>query len=515
MTIKPDSKLTPPMFSSNDLETMKSYHINPEDVEAQLNYFRNGFPPMDIVRNVSPGDGIFRPDESQKVHYIEEYEKAALTMDIQKFVPASGAATRMFKSLYAYLNETEAALEDHPDVKEFMHGIRNFAFYDDLKNVLKESGKDLETLLDNNSYKLILEYVLEEKGLNYGFLPKGLIKFHRYEEYSRTAAEEHLVEAALYAVSKGDQAYVHFTVSPQHRELFREHMAEVKGRYENKYGIKYNISYSEQNPGTNTIAVDFNNEPFRQEGGEILFRPGGHGALLENLNSLSSDLVMIKNIDNIVPDHLKDTTVTCKKLIAGVLVEKQLRVFGWLHQLEKGEGDVEAIKKFLADELCYVVPEEWAALSQEEQKEKYLKVLNRPIRVCGIVINTGAAGGGPFWVRDANGGIQLQIIETPQINQDDPEQVALTGQAGYFNPTDVVCGIRNYKGEPFDLMKFRDPDTGFITEKSLSGEKLKALELPGLWNGSMADWITLFVEVPEETFNPVKSVNDLLLPAHQ
>ncbi len=505
-------------FTTHDLEVMRESHIDREDVEKQLEYFRKGFPAIDIVRNVTVGDGIRRIEGDQLQSYVDVYEAESASRKIQKFVPASGAATRMFKSLYAFLNEDNPTLEDHPDVREFMDGISNFAFYDDLSEVLNEMGENVDDLIDKGDYKTILRTLLEEDGLNYGFLPKGLIVFHAYDDHCRTAAEEHLVEAAQYAVSAGKKVYIHFTVSPQHRSYFDALMERVQKQYEATYGVKYSISYSEQTPGTNTIAVDFDNQPFREESGDILFRPGGHGALLENLDRMDGDIVMIKNIDNVVPDHLKGSTITYKKLLGGVLIDVQKKIHDYLRQLENEpltDTLAAELVTFLKEQVSYVVPQNFAGLGNDEKKKILYSILHRPVRVCGMVINTGAPGGGPFWVKNKDGAVSLQIVESAQINMDNPTQKQMMQEAGYFNPTDVVCGLKDHKGNGFDLMEYRDDDTGFITEKSLDGKKLKALELPGLWNGSMANWNTVFVEVPAETFNPVKSVNDLLGAAHQ
>jgi hypothetical protein len=505
-------------FNTHDLEVMQSSNIRREDVEKQLDYFRRGFPAIDIIRNVTVDDGIRRVEEDSKKRYVERYENTSKSLTIQKFVPASGAATRMFKSLFSYLSATSPSISDHPDVEDFMINLKDFAFYDDLARLFDKSDRSLEEALAKEEYSSILHGLLEEDGLNYGFLPKGLIKFHRYDDVSRTAAEEHLVEAAEYAVAAGRKVYIHFTVSPQHRAHFDGLMDQVKDRYEKMYDVTYEITYSEQNPGTDTIAVDFNNNPFRDENDEILFRPGGHGALLENLNNMDSDIVMIKNIDNVVPDHLKPVTIEYKKVLGGVLLEVQEKLYGYQKQLDEQSlsADLAAeIVTFLKEEVFYVVSEGFAGQSMEEKQQQLKEILQRPIRVCGMVINTGAPGGGPFWVRNSDGSVSLQIVESAQIDMDNPTQKQMMEDAGYFNPTDVICGLKNYKGESYNLMSYRDNDTGFITEKSLGGKKLKALELPGLWNGSMANWNTIFVEVPAATFNPVKSVNDLLKQEHQ
>ncbi len=507
------------MFTPEDQQLIAQLGISDSDIEKQFAQFRKGFPPLEIVKNVSEGDGIHKIKDNEMDDLMGLYEHACEELQVQKFVPASGAASRMFKALYEFVADNNATLDSHKDVKSFFDGIHTFAFYSDLKDALERGGKNLDLLISDGDYKTVLHYLLDDTGLNYGFLPKGLIKFHHYDSYSRTAAEEHLVEAAEYAVSKGRQVYLHFTVSPQHTELFRQHLNEVKGAYEDKFNVTYHIEYSVQDPATNTIAVDFENEPFRDETGSLLFRPAGHGALLSNLNKLDSDLVLIKNIDNVVPDRLKPETVTYKKLLGGLLIRYQRKIFGYLEDLENQNNPsdefIEEVLKFLREEVFYQVAPSFANLSNHEKQKELIHILNRPIRICGMVVNTGATGGGPFWVRNADGSSSLQIVETAQLDLNDPRVGELLNGANYFNPVDVVCGLKNYKGQPFDLMKYRDDDTGIITEKSQGGKNLKALELPGLWNGSMADWLTVFMEVPAVTFNPVKSVNDLMSSAHQ
>jgi len=507
------------MFSSHDQQVIDQLGIKDNDIQKQLRQFREGFPPLPIVKNVSEGDGIHKITRAEQQELMELYEQACRELDVPKFVPASGAASRMFKALYEFMNDADARLEDHPDVKTFMDGVNDFAFYNDLARAAAADGHDLAALKLSKDYHTILSYLLDESGLNYGFLPKGLIKFHRYADGSRTAAEEHLVEAALYATSKNRQVYLHFTVSAQHRELFRRHLKEAREKYEKEFDVTYHIEYSEQDPSTNTMAVDFDNNPFRDEEGELLFRPAGHGALLANLNQLDSDLVLIKNIDNVVPDHLKEETVVYKKLLGGLLVRYQRKIFSFIEALhmqeEPSDEFIEGIVKFLKEEVFYEVSPEFEKESNAGKRDVLLRILNRPIRICGMVVNTGATGGGPFWVENADGSRSLQIVETAQMDMDDPDVKSLLGEAGYFNPVDAVCGLKDYQGKAFDLMQYRDENTGIITEKSLGGRNLKALELPGLWNGSMADWLTVFMEVPAVTFNPVKSVVDLLKEAHQ
>ena len=501
------------MISTSDLDQMKALGISQEDIEKQRQFFVNGFPPLPIIGNVADGDGVRKISEDEIPELIESWDKACENLDVQKFVPASGAASRMFKALYAFVNADSPALDDHPAAKEFVEKITDFAFYEDLIQALDKAGYDFEKLMAGEAYQLIVAYVLNEEGLNYGFLPKGLLKFHNYDAGSRTAAEEHLAEAAEYAVSKGKDIYIHFTVSPQHKELFASHLEDARKPFEERYGVTYHITFSEQDPSTNTMAVDFENEPFRLDDGSILFRPAGHGALLKNLNALDSDVVLIKNIDNIVPDRIKDATFTYKKLLGALLVRYQTKTFEYLRKLDDvdlvTDNLISEIEDFLAHSVFYRLSPEYAGLSLKDKIATLHGVLNRPIRVCGMVVNTGATGGGPFWVENGDGSASLQIVETAQMDMEDPKIKSLLSGANYFNPVDLVCGLKDYKGNAFDLMHYRDDNTGIITEKSMGGRNLKALELPGLWNGSMADWLTVFMEVPAITFNPVKSVNDL------
>ena len=378
----------------------------------------------------------------------------------------------------------------------------------------------VDALIDEGNYKAVVRAMLSEEGLNYGQLPKGLLQFHAYDEEVRTPLEEHLVEAALYAQSRGE-ADVHFTVSTEHRELFEALVERILPEYENKYKIKYHVSFSEQKPSTDTVAANMDNTPFRQDDGSLLFRPGGHGALIQNLSDLKSDVVFVKNIDNVVPDRLKPVTVTWKQVIAGVLVSLQAKAFAYLRLLDTGaysHAQIEEMIRFVRHDLCTDMP----GLKDLEDAElvSYLrKKLNRPMRVCGVVKNVGEPGGGPFLAYNPDGSISLQILESSQIDKNNPEYMKMFTEmfksGTHFNPVDLVCAVKDYQGRPFDLPKYVDPTTGFISQKSKSGKELQALELPGLWNGAMSDWSTVFVEVPLETFNPVKTVCDLLRPEHQ
>ena len=380
----------------------------------------------------------------------------------------------------------------------------------------QNEGKSVDELMKDEDYKLIVDTLLNIRGLNYGQLPKGLLSFHKYDDGVRTPIEEHLVEAALYAASN-KQAYVHFTISHEHLELFKQKVTEKIAQYEAKYDVKLNVSYSEQKPSTDTIAVNPDNSPFRNDDGSLLFRPGGHGALIENLNDLEADIVFIKNIDNVVPDRLKKETIDWKMVIAGKLVELQKQTFDYLHLLDKGDytrAELEEILSFLQHNL-FCESSEANTLDDNALAQYLYDKLNRPMRVCGMVKNVGEPGGGPFLAYNHDGTISLQILESSQIDKSNKDYVKMFTDGTHFNPVDIVCAIKNYKGEPFDLTKHVDKSTGFISSKSKNGRELKALELPGLWNGAMSDWNTIFVEVPLITFNPVKTVNDLLREQHQ
>jgi hypothetical protein len=379
------------------------------------------------------------------------------------------------------------------------------------------AGIDIDTCIHTHEYNSIIDFLLLEKGLNYAALPKGLLKFHKYNNTSRTAFEEHFVEAADYSSDIHGEASIHFTLSPEHIYKFKNLIQHTIEGYEQNLNVRFNITYSIQKPGTDTIAVDLNNQPFCESDGSLLFRPGGHGALLENLNELNGDIIFIKNIDNIVPDRLKEETYKYKKAIGGLLVEFQEEVWKYLRLLEAGnvhEDLLDEIIQFTNDQLN--IPLAFSASLSNDEKVKILfSKFNRPIRVCGMVKNEGEPGGGPFWTKNSNGELSLQIVESSQIDMDNTEQKNIFKSSTHFNPVDLVCGVKDYKGFNFNLLNYTDPATGFISIKSKDGRELKALELPGLWNGAMADWITIFVEVPIITFNPVKTVNDLLREEHQ
>ncbi|MEQ9297652.1 MAG: DUF4301 family protein [Cyclobacteriaceae bacterium] len=513
------------MFSPEDKKFINSRGSSLATVEKQIDFFKSGFPPLPLEKPAVQGHGIKVVASDDMDKYMEAFDGLTRNSKIVKFVPASGAASRMFKLLFSFMDsytgsdtDYKKMLEDQSDssVFGFFKHLEKFAFYDDLKAAhQKLTGETLEESHVKREYVTILKSLLSEEGLDYGSLPKGLLRFHKYDDYNRTPVEEHLVEGAHYAKDKNGKVAIHFTVSPEHKEKFKSHIEEVRPQYEDQFGVQYEISFSEQKASTDTIAVEIDNLPFREDDGTLLFRPAGHGALIENLNELEADVAIIKNIDNVVPDHLKAETYTYKKIIAGLLSEYQQKIFHYLQLLDHGvtEELASEIALFVENELCVELN---TGANNKEDLVKVLRAkLDRPIRVCGMVKNEGDTGGGPFWARNSDGSVSLQVVETAQINLDDPDQKLIFDQATHFNPVDLVCSLKNYKGESFDLLKYRDPMTGFITQKSKSGRDLKAQELPGLWNGAMSDWNTIFVPVPLITFNPVKAVNDLLKPQHQ
>lgn len=477
------------MFTKEDLQQIERHGLTPEAVERQIENFRRGFPFLSVVRAASPGDGVRLVDAVRADAAVARYERAAGKLTVVKFVPASGAATRMFKELFEFVNDQKRG----KGIDTLLDNIKKFAFWPELEAVLPAGADD----------RAVVRAIVSD-GLGYGQKPKGLVTFHAYPEGARKAVEEHLVEGAEYAASEG-VARIHFTVSPEHMEGFKSLLAEKVPVYEKRFGIRYDISFSVQKPSTDTIAVTPANEPFRQDDGTLLFRPAGHGALIENLSDIDADVVFIKNIDNVTTDARRGDTIRYKKVLAGILLDLQERAFEYLRALEVGGAELAPIAAFIEQELCVKLPEQYdTALLRA--------VLDRPIRVCGMVRNEGEPGGGPFWVANPDGTESLQIAESSQIA---PADMPLMQSATHFNPVDLVCGVRNSKGGKFDLRAYTDPSTGFISKKSAQGRDLLAQELPGLWNGAMARWNTVFVDVPITTFSPVKVVQDLLRPQHQ
>ncbi|MFH2095865.1 MAG: DUF4301 family protein [Bacteroidota bacterium] len=508
------------MLGNKDFQQIAERGLTVSDIEKQTENFVRGFPYIHLARPATINDGILFLSEDDIVKYGEFYDRSEDTGKTVKFVPASGAATRMFKDLYAFIDLYNGDKENYMTfmqssglntIFQLITNIRKFAFYGELAEILKKGGDDIGEMSAMLNYAGILEAILEKNSLNYGKLPKGLILFHAYEDHCRTAFEEHLAEGLLYCTTGGD-AHLHFTVSPEHLDNFTRLFSEVRGRYEAKACKRLNVEFSFQKPETDMIAVNPDNTPFRNPDGTLLFRPGGHGALIRNLNELDGDLIFIKNIDNVVPEHFAGDTIRYKKALAGVLLKYRNRIHEYLRLIDAGEASgnkADEMMAFLKNELC-VVPHEGIS-----DRIAYIhEILNRPLRVCGMVKNEGEPGGGPFWVKSSNGSLSLQIVESSQLDGNDGEQIEILQQSTHFNPVDLICYKTDYNGNAFDLYRFIDHETGFISEKSSGGKKLKAQELPGLWNGAMAGWNTIFVEVPLSTFNPVKTINDLLRKEH-
>ncbi len=517
------------MFSDQDLNQLKSYGANLDTIKQQIQHFEEGFPYLRIVKAATINEGILSVDDNVKQKYVSLFEQSSPDYRVEKFVPASGAASRMFKAPFRFMSSYKGSEEEYQQlisddkmrpIFTFFKRIEDFAFYDSLKDKYREKHSiSLSEAIIQRKYISVLQTLLEEDGLNYGSLPKGLLEFHNYPDTTRTPVEEHLVEGANYCRNALKEVFIHFTVSPEHRQAFEQHIEEVKISYEKEFGVTYHITFSEQKPSTDTIAVDTENQPFRNEDGTILLRPGGHGALIENLNDLESDIVFIKNIDNVVPDRIKGATYEYKKMLGGILLSYQQKVFEYLHLIHESDDlsneKIEEIQHFVENQLCNISPQVFSTMEEDEKVAYLFEKLDRPIRVCGMVKNEGEPGGGPFWAQNNDDSTSLQIVESAQVDTNDAEQIETFKNATHFNPVDIVCSLKDFEGKKFDLTHFVDSQTGFISHKSKDGKELKALELPGLWNGSMSDWNTIFVEVPIITFNPVKTVNDLLRDQHQ
>lgn len=499
------------MLQTQDLQQLQAMGITPEQLEEELQAFRTGFPFLKLDGAATPAEGITVCADSQAQELRAAWDKYTAEGDhkVVKFVPASGAASRMFKDLFAFLSgPNDAPASDFE--KKFFDNITKFAFYADLNAACQKLyGADIEALVAEGKYKNVVAALLNAEGLAYGQKPKGLLKFHSYAEGNRTPVEEHLTEGALYAKGADGVAHLHFTVSAEHQALFEALLAEKVPAAEGALNTKFDISLSQQKPSTDTVAVTPDNEIFRTSDGKMLFRPGGHGSLIENLSAIDADVVFIKNIDNVVPDKLKGDTVDYKKLIAGLLVTLQAQVFKGIEAIDNGAdaATLEGIKTMLEQNFCI------KGLSADAAQLR--AKLNRPMRVCAMVKNVGEPGGGPFRAYNSDGTVSLQILESSQIDMANAEAANMFRNGTHFNPVDLVCALKDYAGKPFDLPQYIDKSTGFISEKSKDGRELKALERPGLWNGAMSDWLTVFVEVPLTTFNPVKTVNDLLRAEHQ
>ena len=511
---------------SIDQNLLDQKGISIKKLEQQLEIFKTGLPFINLKRAATVDDGILKLTDTEKTQYISLYDATKEAIDIVKFVPASGAATRMFKFLFQFLKSYQSKDESINayinrkralDISMFLIGLEKLPFYNEVLQHLKNTKPQFSELTLEEKRIEFIKALLETKQLNYSFYPKGLLPFHQYQDHTATAFEEHLYEAAIYA-SSNNKAKIHFTISDQHQSLFEEEFKKIKDKVQAQTNTTFDISFSFQKQSTDTIAVTLKDEMVRTKSDDLYFRPSGHGALLSNLNDLDADLIFIKNIDNVVVSKYKDIVGKQKKILAGLLLEVKNQAFKYAKDLDENaldENQLIEIANFLQNKLNVVISSEFEKYAQKYQVEYLKKKLNRPIRVCGMVKNEGEPGGGPFWVKDEAANVSLQIVESAQIDTKSKSQKKILKKATHFNPVDIVCSIKNYKGEIFDLQQFTDPKTGFITQKTINGKTIKALELPGLWNGSMSNWNTIFVEVPLSTFNPVKTVNDLLKPSHQ
>ncbi|WP_445733379.1 DUF4301 family protein [Mariniflexile sp.] len=512
------------MFTDKDIQQINDSGLTVEKVQSQMELIKSGMSYAHLVEAASIGNGILKIDGNRREEYIRLFDNKCNDLSIVKFVPASGAATRMFNFLFQFLKDfdpnkenIESYISKNKDLEVFLSGLEKLPFFEDVVFKIHEVIPDFNGLSYAERSKEFVKTMLDENRLNYGFYPKGLLPFHKYATHVSTAFEEHLMEASLYASSK-KSANLHFTISDTHAKMFDDELKYVKEDVEEKTNTHYKVSFSFQSPSTNTIAITSKDALYRDEAGNLLFRPSGHGALIQNLNTLDFDLIFIKNIDNMVVFGQNKEASPHKKLMAGVLLKIQEQTFKYLRKLDEDavlEEEINNIELFVVNRLNVALGNAYHGLSPEEKMGYLQKKLNKPIRVCGMVKNEGEPGGGPFWVKDENGRVSLQIIEFAQIDFENEEQKYIAKNATHFNPTDLVCGVKNYKGKKFDLTNYIDQKAAFITIKSQNGIDIKALELPGLWNGSMAHWNSIFVEIPVSTFNPVKTVNDLLKPAHQ
>jgi septum formation topological specificity factor MinE len=511
------------MFTSKQLNQLSERGITLDNAEAQLRIFIKGISPVTLISAATPDNGIEVYDSAKTDYYTDLFQKEKFKYSLVKFVPASGAASRMFKTLFEALVEfkkgtdhSEEILQKEPQLRDFFYDLKNYPFYEDLEAVSQKQNSDILKLIESQNFAVILGQLLSVHGLSYGELPKGLLKFHRYPEESRTAFEEHFAEAGMYLKNNKNEVKLHFTVSPEHRKLFEDLSKTLINKYSDRHKIDFKVEFSEQKPSTDTIAVDMDNKPFLNDQGMLLFRPGGHGALLDNMQEINEEIVFVGNIDNVAPDRTKTLRVRYKELLAGVLIERVQIIHAFLTKMESGVSEqmkkemLDFIEKYISSSSAQKLKD----LNGNDFNEIIRSILNRPVRVCGMVKNVGEPGGGPFWISDTSGKISKQIVESSQVNLNDSRQDKIFRDATHFNPVDMVCYTHNFQNEKFKLEEFRDPDMAFIAIKSQSGKSLKALELPGLWNGSMAGWLTFFVDVPIETFSPVKTIFDLRRDEH-
>ena len=512
-------------FNSFDFIQFHQRNMSLVKIQRQINYLKQGVSKVELDRLAKLGDGITALSEQEAIYFANFFDDKKSQLQLKKFVPASGAATRMFKflsdflhdfklgeeSINAYINRKKAR-----NLSLFLIGIEKLPFYEKVLIRVKEIFPEYDTWRYDSKMFAFIKIMLSKNDFDFANKPKGVLPFHHYDSHCATPIEEHLKEAVSYA-SSNKKAHIHFTVSKEHQTDFEAIIDKVKPSIEAEHGIDITVNYSYQDESTDSVALHLDDELFRDENDLLLFRPGGHGALIENLNRLNADVIFIKNIDNVIQNHLDEISLY-KKALAGILLDKQQQIFNYLNLLESNQVNKEILAEivfFIQSKLHFEIVEDFSKYTKENKVDYLINYLNRPIRVCGMVKNEGEPGGGPFWVRDKKGLVFLQIVEASQIDENDVNQIKILESATHFNPVDLVCGTKNFKGTNFDLTEFVDPSSGFIVLKNKSGKELKAYELPGLWNGAMAKWLTIFVEVPLITFNPVKTVNDLLKTAHQ
>jgi len=512
-------------LTKEDATQIEACGLTVAQVKKQHQFFVRGQLHTLLEKPAVVADGIIRFQAFESQQLVAYFDKKKHLYGLLKFVPASGAATRMFKALIEFVNQFNPETQTFNEyvnknkahaLKTFQAGMEKLPFYGLVIRHLKEIFKDYDACNEDEKIVLFINHLLTPQGFNFQNLPKGLVPFHRYKNHLATPFEEHLFEAALYVKNK-DATALHFTVSENHLQLFENHLEKIRKIVSEKTEVQFNVTFSFQKKSTDTLAVSMNNAPFRNRSGELAFRPGGHGALIENLNERTEQLIFIKNIDNVVVHQYEKEVAYYKKMLGGLLMKLQKESFAYLRDLENpiDQAKLNTVKKFLVEQFNIFLPVDFEKYTFENKAAFIQAKLDRPIRVCGMVRNEGEPGGGPFWVKDDLGNLSLQIVESAQVNKKNKQQEKILKSATHFNPVDIVCGVYDYRGNKFDLTRFVDENAVFIAEKSIDGQTIKALELPGLWNGGMADWNTVFVEVPLITFNPVKTVNDLFKPAHQ
>jgi nicotinamide riboside kinase len=512
-------------LSPLDFVRIYEYGLSIDTIGKQLQLIINGVPKATLVKPATLNNGILKLSEAELLEKAAFFDRKKESLSLLKFVPASGAATRMFKFLITFLNEFNIKNETinayvnrkkDNELSLFIIAMEKFPFFKAIDETLREEFPEFDTLDSNYKNYYFIKFLLSSDYFDFANKPKGVLPFHKYHTNIATPIEKHLYECGSYSCSNGG-SHLHFTVSEGHQSQFEDIVSSVKTKVEKESNTKITVSYSHQSKSSDTLAVGMDNKLFKDEAGQLVFRPGGHGALIENLNNLDADVIFIKNIDNVLHDN-NEQIALYKKALAGILVELQTQVFSYLRLLKTNsitEEQIAEILVFLEAKLNVEMDTDFGTLAADIKIEFAKNALNRPIRVCGMVKNEGEPGGGPFWVRNENDRISLQIVESSQVDLESEDQAKILASSTHFNPVDLVCGINNYKNEKFDLKEFVNYNSGFIVEKNIAGKSIKAYELPGLWNGAMANWLTVFVEVPLITFNPVKMVNDLLKQAHQ